>query len=490
MVATATSETVHVTWDEWAIVADMIGRLSSAVASSTAYTTAQAALMTCMTATSTSPGSGGGRVPTLPPTVTFATFDDLLANYTGDVKAKMEDKGDDGCATQSNAMFNANQTVARTELATLKAGDEVYAGLLDTPHGRQFEANVGAGRVTKQFANLKAHQPSTATSSRTSRDASLTGLDCLPSGGNEPSNLEDKLDVLNCLAFDTPYSFWVNSAESLKVRIESPNRWLGYGDWKCTPPAWQGPVPACLKHDVVFASLQKFAGDNSGTEDSSSLDLAWNPRNKHLADSVFLTDIIEHGCQLESGPISEAICILDAIRAIEQAYLMHWAVNRMNSKGWPVTTHDVRHTVANQEYVSCSVPQVSDVLVARHYGLFAQEFRTSWTYQPGCIGNITVNRFRVCWSTTLFGVHDNVCEFPSGDSTTGRLRQPSLSVLSVKSLASISIRPNDIEYGGALASLLLGERDDTVEALKWLLELSPFPLTGIFYPEQRFDLRY
>ena len=40
--------------------------------------------------------------------MTFITFDDLLASYSGDVKAKMEDKGAGGCATQSNAMFSTN----------------------------------------------------------------------------------------------------------------------------------------------------------------------------------------------------------------------------------------------------------------------------------------------------------------------------------------------------------------------------------------------
>lgn len=44
----AESLPVYVTWDEWAIVADMLGELSSAVATSTAYRTAQTALITCM----------------------------------------------------------------------------------------------------------------------------------------------------------------------------------------------------------------------------------------------------------------------------------------------------------------------------------------------------------------------------------------------------------------------------------------------------------
>ena len=134
VVAAAESEPVYVTWDEWAIVSAMIGELSAAVATSSDYTNAQTALLTCMSATSTTstdPGSGGGRSVTGPPAVTFATFDDVLASYTGDVKARMDAGGD--CAATSTTMFSTNESVARAELARLKAGNAVYAALLDTP---------------------------------------------------------------------------------------------------------------------------------------------------------------------------------------------------------------------------------------------------------------------------------------------------------------------------------------------------------------------
>ena len=45
VVPSAESEPVYVTWDEWAIVADMIGELSSAVASSTDYERDQTVLL-------------------------------------------------------------------------------------------------------------------------------------------------------------------------------------------------------------------------------------------------------------------------------------------------------------------------------------------------------------------------------------------------------------------------------------------------------------
>ncbi len=89
VVASAESAPVYVTWDEWDIVANMIGELSLAVASSTAYLRDQAALMGCMRATSTSPGSGDGRSVTGPLPATIATFDDLLGSYTGDTSSRM-----------------------------------------------------------------------------------------------------------------------------------------------------------------------------------------------------------------------------------------------------------------------------------------------------------------------------------------------------------------------------------------------------------------
>ena len=119
---TVQSEPTHVTWDEWAIVADMIRELSEGVATSSGYLRDQSALMGCMRATSTSPGSGGGRsVPRPPLAATIVTFDDLLASYTGDVKARMDAGGD--CAATSTTMFSTNESVARAELARLKAGN-------------------------------------------------------------------------------------------------------------------------------------------------------------------------------------------------------------------------------------------------------------------------------------------------------------------------------------------------------------------------------
>ena len=249
VVASAESGPVYVTWDEWDIVAEMIGELSAAVATSTDYTNAQTSLLSCMNATSTGPGPkspSDSRAPTMPPAVTFATFDDLLASYTGDVKARMEAGGD--CAATSTAMFNANRSVTRDELARLKAGNTEYAAWLETPQGLLFESNLGDPDELKFISYLGAttFEPGEFTAplydppsggGKSTRDGPDeeelpvvgTGLDCLPKSVSNGADLTltNKLVVLNCLVFATPHDFWVEGdkpnrdAERLRRAIDS-----------------------------------------------------------------------------------------------------------------------------------------------------------------------------------------------------------------------------------------------------------------------------
>ena len=128
-----------------------------------------------------------------------------------------------------------------------------------------------------------------------------TGLDCAPDDAAEPPTRQGKLDVLNCLVFGTPHQFWLDHADELQDRIargyiDENNRtqprllWLGNGDWVCTDPATEAPVPMCKKHDVAYESLQKFGGTNPTNEPGGEAlgderDETWNARNKALADA-------------------------------------------------------------------------------------------------------------------------------------------------------------------------------------------------------------
>ena len=470
VVPSAESEPVYVTRDEWAIVAAMVGELSAAVATSTAYTTAQDALLTCMSATSTTSTDPGpkspsdSRAPTMPPAVTFATFDDVLASYTGDVKTRMEDKGAGGCATQSNAMFSTNESVARAELARLKAGNAVYAGLLDTPHGRQFEANVGDSTTLKLVAYVGAttFEPGVLTPPlyNASSDGGTgprdgppedyllaTGFDCLPAGVDGTRlTLEHKIEVLNCLVFATPRDFWISQADNLLNDLRF-SKWLEYGDdWSCTlfPDASDA---TCRKHDVAFASLQRWRGTGEVTE----MDLAWNPRNKHLADAEFLIDLAKYDCQMPSN-VGKAVCGLlrGGTGFGSLAATMHYGVNKINSP-WPVTRHDVEHSEQFPRFMECEVPKITGEMSHNRN----PHFEVSWNFDPGCVSSITVDSYIFCWTYRNFGEDYEHCPEVEGIESSMTLKRYFVSEVT---LESVRIRPNDIAYQDLryrLADLLL-----------------------------------
>ena len=418
VVASAEPEPVYVTWDEWDIVAGMIGELSAAVATSTDYRRDEAALMSCMSATSTTstdPGSGGGRSVTGPPAVTFATFDDVLASYTGDVKAKMEDKGTDGCAATSSTMFGTNESVARAELARLKASNAVYAELLDTPHGRQFEANLADPDDLKLVSYLGAttFEPGEFTAplydppsggGKSTRDgpdeAELpelgTGLGCLPEDVDGTRlSLENKLVVLDCLVFSTSHVFWIRNAEDLK---NSPrfHSWLEYGDdWSCT--SWFDVSDAtCRKHDVALATLQEMVGTSNDRE----LDAAWNPRNKLLADLKAKSDLQRFGCTYPSFLAKLFPIASCPSGASYMAEAMFTAIHKWNNKGWLYTVHDERHVEVNHRFLLCDYPSVThNIALNTQDGTVSASWST-WRQEAGCVYNIAIVKTELCWDVS------------------------------------------------------------------------------------------
>ena len=497
VVASAESAAVYVTWDEWAIVAEMIGELSAAVASSTAYTMAQDALLTCMSATSTtSTGSGpkspsDSRAPTMPPAVTFATFDDVLASYTGDVKARMDAGGD--CAATSTTMFSTNESVARAELARLKAGNAEYAGWLATPRGLLFEVNLADRDDLKLVSYLGAttFEPGEFTAplyapsgdggavgdSDTTPPAIIpalgTGLDCLPSGVSGANlTLRNKLVVLNCLVFSTPHSFWVGNpdglgdVESLRTGPQAGRwDWLAFGDWVCTS-FLQGPVPSCLKHDVAWGSLKKFVSntddDDVRAEDDDTLDEAWNPRNKSLADARFKADIARRGCQNSDFWARLSVCppvnLLGIATNHSLSELYSLGVANINSKSWVYTDYDSEHIDSNPRLAVHQIPSVSNVRVSSSQSDLpdATTYRVSWTYNPGSLRTATVSSYRLCWETDR---GRRICRYANGDVLSYDLVLP-VELVAFKLMA---ISPNRIRFLG---------------------------LGGIYYPPQSFDLRY
>ena len=472
-VPSAESLPVYVTWDEWAIVSEMVGELSAAVATSTAYRTAQTALLACM---------NEGREAD----DRYESFDDVLAEYTGDIKARMDSGG--ACSSQATAMFGTNQSLSRSKLAGLKSGNPEYAALLETDYGRYFEANVGDANTLKQIAYLGAttqepgelEEPLYALAGGASGDSGAreetpapsviprlgTGLGCLPEGvDGTPLSLRNKLVVLNCLIFSTPHSFWVRGdrpsreAEQLRSEIDDSNgrfAWLKRGDWSCTK-APDGPVPSCLKHDVAYGSLQKFAGQDAvaplvDDPDGDELDEAWNPRNKALADAKFKADISKWGCQDPSNAARSTFCLMTRSAMAEWPYFSGAA--RINHKGWPVTSRDVRDIDTRPLFITCAEPVVPTVsgLTASRSG---DTITASWDFEPGCVPVALADvRFGVEWSFIGYAELPAIASDVSSCAVNGNRLTCSyefdwLPPGTIISEVSVYVDPRDKEYGGA-----------------------------------------
>ena len=409
----------------------------------------------------------------------------MLASYTGDVKAKMESV--EGCASESGTMFNANRSVTRDELARLKAGNTEYAAWLETPQGQFFEANLGDPDELKFISYLGAttFEPGEFTAplydppsggGKSTRDGPDeeelpvvgTGLDCLPQSVSNGADLTltNKLVVLNCLVFSTPHDFWVQGdkpnrdAEQLRRAIDSPSArfaWLNRGDWVCTDPAPEGPVPSCLKHDVAYGSLQKFAGldataDLTSDPDGTELDEAWNPRNKALADAKFKADISKWGCQDQSGVLAYLMC--SRVRNASMAERIYfWGTARVNHKGWPVTTRDLSHIDWLPRFIVCPqpvAPTVSGLTASRSGDVVT----ASWNFEPGCVpATLADVSFTVNWHVIIGSrVHLYSSDVDTCTATGNRLTCAyDLSYLpegKVISRVSIYVVPRDKEYGG------------------------------------------
>ena len=299
-----------------------------------------------------------------------------------------------------------------------------------------------------------------------------TGLGCLPAGvDGSRLTLRNKLLVLNCLVFSTPHSFWVagdgvRDAEAL--RTDARWSWIGTGDWECSFSP-DGPLTSCLKHDVAYSSLKKFAGVTVGSV-SNGLDEAWNPRNKALSDMKFRADIMVHGCQDSTTEADDWVCPpfnrLEISTDLELAWWYYFGVAWLHSLGWTYTHYDIEHIrQSTYRYAEYHIPSVSVVRVSasptRLVGVTG--YTVSWTYNPGTVRTATVSRYRLCW-TPLKG--STICRTPDDSelSKRGGILSYELSILgTIQSLKSVEIQPD--------RRRLLG-------------------LGRSYYPPQEFNLRY
>ncbi len=147
-----------------------------------------------------------------------------------------------------------------------------------------------------------------------------------------------------------------------------------------------------------------------GLEPGNTLDVAWNPRNKYLADHIFLMDSLcginrgeRRGCIPEDDSDHDFLAVLVQTpwwdnANFQNAAAQHFAVAQINSKDWPITEQDIAHANANQEFLACDVPGIAGRPTVTHA---SGTFSISWSNSSGCAPITSTYKF--CFSVRLEG---------------------------------------------------------------------------------------
>lgn len=327
----------------------MVEDLHDAVSANKSYKDEQTDLIACMNAAPSGGASGASHTPAF----SFTSFDGIIGGYTSSVKSKMETATTNGgCADHANTMYATLRSVSQTELANLKRANTEYAKLLNTSYGRNFESSVGSDYIIKLYAqmleNTTAGSGGASDSGPAGQNApARVGINCLRPG-ETTNTLQDKMNVLNCLVFNTPHSFWQNQPRTLeKSELHSLVRYrdiLGYDNWSCSLAPDDFFNPSCLMHDVSWFSLRRFDGTNDDEEDTT-IDNAWNSRNAYLADVKFVASLkidsenraLPIGCYLK--PENTNLLLMGAcqiwrteIATIMRIHAMYIVVHKANAE--------------------------------------------------------------------------------------------------------------------------------------------------------------
>ena len=456
---TDTSDAVYVTWDESSLIGTLMSSLDTnvfggstgasggasgraSVPANNVFSTAETLFLNCVNT---------GRLED----DEFGSFFGVLAEYDGAVATTV-----DTCesrVTNPTTMFSSYSQAVDAELEQLRSSNALYRDYLASPRGEDLAEGLASSARLKLSGTVMATAASSSGGSSGSNGGGgsvpQTGAGCVPSA--EPSTLQSKLEVLDCLTFKTPHQSWVAATDSFRRTIDEGN-WLGSGNWECDVVP-EGPLPACRKHDVAYDSLQKFSGLSS----TELLDRTWNPRNKALADAKFWVDIRQFGCWGHD----EGEAILCSFGNGGAAWLHFWAVAKNNNKGWPVTTQDLDHARAHRDgnddsvnpgpsthkFMDCSglVPRLEGLSVSRDT---SGDFLATWRHQTGCIPGITIDKihmdfevhFEGAWesSTVRERLYDGAATSVQFDVDSYRNHTP------VAVEVKVSLYPDHREYGG------------------------------------------
>lgn len=243
-----------------------------------AYINAQSALIAC-DARNTPPNAAQAAAVVSP----FKSFDDILGNYTVSVQSKLRAH----CNTELTTSFNALHSASKTELKKLKAGSLEYARFLNTQHGKLFERDVSHPAIVELYASMNGNASSGGPSGLNAPVQPTVvlkkeGFNCLTPDSLSPTKVADKIEVLNCLAFDTPSTFWEDQSEKNEtthfIATNTRYEFLGDGDWKCS-------------RSPVFMTLRQFHGEMT---ELTSYAIMYNPPIKTKKD--FLGFTLDYFC--------------------------------------------------------------------------------------------------------------------------------------------------------------------------------------------------
>ena len=262
----------------------------------------------------------------------------------------------------------------------------------------------------------------------------------------DDSRLEQRFDALECLIYKTHHLNWIVLAQEVRELREDDtastpaldeykndineqrSAWLRAGnDFICSPeigPDWftleftrevfgfartlHGQA-VCLKHDLAWNTLQHSAGPvMPDAEAEDALDEAWHPRNKLLADVLFL---IDGNCPLTSS-ISRRECMNDnnsmlrtligqrmryvvrnvltgVSRLLQRAGPIFEGVADFTDNNWPITEQDISHVQELQEFVHCPTqrPELGNQVWSITSGADGRFLNYRWDALKTCSGS-------------------------------------------------------------------------------------------------------
>ncbi len=485
-----TSSSVSITSNEAQLLSEILQGLSTDLESSSAFATAQTALLTCVE----------GHTATL-----HASFAALMTEYEGGTRTAV-----DICADESGMWTALQDSFATTFTRLMQTGPNADAitDLLQTNHGQEFMSDIGnvdkITTIVTEFiipaaALLKAEpqeqdETENPNAPRGNHPPSNWGLNCVTSLSEQEmadASLSRKFQALNCLTFGTPHDFWVELGDTGNTMERTRYfdavdgvTWLDPGDKVCSIPGYDisrvidvriyfayavtlgfntpGRVAACLKHDLAYDSLRRLVLLGNQEPGSDDIDAAWNPRNKFLADDLFLVDL---ECSGKIG-VDRQECLMgnqsfvDIIANNVYAKLRHLGVSNVNDKNWPTTQADEDHTSSDMQYLACNVPQLTSVRIDESTsGLF----NASWGILHGC-ADVDIESVELCWNATYAdGQTWELCKLGAFSPRYPRPHVGSPPELLGVGITEARLRPSEIIYGGGAykqrlnVTYLLGE---------------------------------